>query len=44
MIESCCIVFRLKVFQKKELQVERFWYHVYPFMVQRMQDEDRGSD
>ena len=42
LIESCCIVFRLMVFQKKELLVERCWPRVFPSMVQKMQDEDRG--
>ena len=40
-IESCCTVFQLKVFQKKELQAERDFS---PAMAQKMQDEDCGSD
>ena len=44
LIESCCIVFQLKVAQKKELQAERFCPHVFPSAVQRMQDEDCGFD
>ena len=43
LIGSCCIAFQLKVFQK-ELHAERFWHHVYPPMVQRMQDADCGFD
>ena len=43
-IESCCIVFQLKVFQKKESQEELFWPHVFPSTVRRMQDEDCGFD
>ena len=42
--ESCCIVFQLKVFQKKELLVDRFWPRVFPCKVQMMQDEDCGFD
>ena len=44
LIESCCIVFQLKVFQKKESQAERFWPRVFPSVVQKMQDEDCGFD
>ena len=44
LIESCCIVSQLKVFQKEELQVEQFWPHVYTSTVKRMQDEDCGFD
>ena len=38
------IILRTMVFQKKELQAEHFWPHVYPSMVQRMQDEDCAFD
>ena len=44
LIESSCVVFHLKVLQKKELQVERFWPRVFPSMAQKMQDEDCGFD
>ena len=29
LIESCCIVFQLKVSQKKELHAEKLWPHVF---------------
>ena len=44
LIEFCCIVFQLKMSQKKELQEEKFWPHVFPATVQKMQDEDCGFD
>ena len=34
-IESCCIVFQLKVSQTKELQEEKYWPHVFPSTVCR---------
>ena len=37
---SCCTVFQLKVSQKKELQAETFWPHVFPSTVLKMQDEE----
>ena len=40
-IESCCIVFQLKESQK-ELQADKFWSHVFPSTVRKMQDEDCG--
>ena len=39
-IESCCIVFQLKVSQKKELQAEKFWPRAFASVAQKMQDED----
>ena len=42
--ESCCIVFRLKVFQKKELLVDRFRLRVFQSLVQKKQDENYGFD
>ena len=39
LIESCCIVFQLKVYQKEELQAEKSWPRVLPSTVQKMQDE-----
>ena len=44
LIESCCIVFQLKVSQMKELQAEKYWPHVFPSTVQKMQGEDCGFD
>ena len=44
LIESSCIVFQLKVSQKKELQAEKFWCQVFPSLVQKMQGEDCGFD
>ena len=43
-IESCCIVFQLKVSQKMELQAETFWPHVFLSTVQKMQDKDSGFE
>ena len=40
LIESCCIVLQVKVSQKKELQAEKSWPHVFPPTVLKMQDED----
>ena len=40
LIESCCTVFQLKVFQKKELQAERFWHSRVPIYGAR--DAGRG--
>ena len=44
LIGSCCIVFQLKVSQKKELQADNVWPCVFPSTVQKMQDEDCGFD
>ena len=44
LIESCCVAFQLKVSQKKELQAEKFWPHVFPSTAQKMQGEDCGFD
>ena len=43
LIESCCIVFQLRVSQK-EVQAEKFWPRVFPSTVRRMQDKDFGFD
>ena len=44
LIESYCIAFQLRVSQKKELQAEKLWPHVFPSMAQKMHDEDCGFD
>ena len=44
MIESCCTVFQLKVFQKNESQAERFRPRVFSSMVSKMLDEDCGFE
>ena len=43
LIESCGIVSQLKVSERKELLVDRFWPHVYAPTSQMTQDEDCGA-
>ena len=44
LVQSCCTVSQLKVSQKKELQLEKFWPHVFPSMAHKMENENCGFD